>query len=102
MPVLVHAKRRVAAAIGSKRSTPTLRKRRSAPTSPRFSSRLLLNALVGWWRADPVAALIMVREGLERIRGERCDDDADVDEVNTTANWIHCPQGETHATADHF
>lgn len=40
---------------------------------------LLLNALVGWWWADPVAALVMVpiivREGLDGIRGERGQDD---------------------------
>jgi divalent metal cation (Fe/Co/Zn/Cd) transporter len=39
---------------------------------------LLLNALLGWWWADPVAALamvpIIVREGLEGIRGEHCED----------------------------
>jgi divalent metal cation (Fe/Co/Zn/Cd) transporter len=33
-----------------------------------------LNALLGWWWADPVAALLMtillVREGLEAWRGE--------------------------------
>ncbi len=40
---------------------------------------LLLNALVGWWWADPVAALIMVpiivKEGIEGLRGETCCDD---------------------------
>jgi divalent metal cation (Fe/Co/Zn/Cd) transporter len=39
---------------------------------------LLLNALVGWWWADPVAALVMVpiivKEGIEGLRGETCDD----------------------------
>lgn len=39
---------------------------------------LLLNALLGWWWADPVAALVMVpiivREGFEGLRGERCED----------------------------
>src|SRR5204863_95649 len=38
-----------------------------------------LNALLGWWWADPVAALamtpIIVKEGLEGIRGDACDDD---------------------------
>ncbi|ALA59321.1 hypothetical protein [Nitrospira moscoviensis] len=37
---------------------------------------LVLNALLGWWWADPVAALIMVpiigKEGLEALRGETC------------------------------
>jgi len=40
---------------------------------------LLLNALLGWWWADPVAALIMVpiivKEGIEGLRGETCCDD---------------------------
>ncbi|MDQ2974724.1 MAG: hypothetical protein M3R69_04825 [Acidobacteriota bacterium] len=40
---------------------------------------LLLNALLGWWWADPVAALIMMpiieNEGLEALRGETCCDD---------------------------
>jgi divalent metal cation (Fe/Co/Zn/Cd) transporter len=40
---------------------------------------LLLNALVGWWWADPIAALIMVpiiaKEGIEGLRSETCCDD---------------------------
>lgn len=39
---------------------------------------LALNVLLGWWWADPVAALIMVpiiaREGFEGLREEVCDD----------------------------
>ncbi|GAA2341736.1 hypothetical protein GCM10010170_025440 [Dactylosporangium salmoneum] len=39
---------------------------------------LLLNATVGWWWADPVAALaiaaVAVREGVEAWRGEHCED----------------------------
>ncbi len=38
-----------------------------------------LNALFGWWWADPLAALVMTpiiaREGIEGLRGEQaCDD----------------------------
>jgi divalent metal cation (Fe/Co/Zn/Cd) transporter len=37
-----------------------------------------LNALFGWWWADPVAALamvpIIVKEGIEALRGETCCD----------------------------
>ncbi len=37
---------------------------------------LILNALLGWWWADPVAALVMVpiivKEGVEALRGETC------------------------------
>jgi divalent metal cation (Fe/Co/Zn/Cd) transporter len=39
---------------------------------------LLLNALVGWSWADPVAGLVIaavaVREGVEAWRGDTCDD----------------------------
>lgn len=39
---------------------------------------LVLNALWGWWWADPLAALVMMpiiaREGLEALRGEACPD----------------------------
>jgi len=41
-------------------------------------SGLVLNAWLGWWWADPAAALVLVpliaREGIEGWRGE-CDDD---------------------------
>jgi divalent metal cation (Fe/Co/Zn/Cd) transporter len=37
---------------------------------------LLLNALWGWWWADPLAALVMIpiiaREGWQALRGESC------------------------------
>jgi divalent metal cation (Fe/Co/Zn/Cd) transporter len=40
---------------------------------------LAANAAAAWWWADPAAALLMVpwllREGLEGIRGESCEDD---------------------------
>jgi len=40
---------------------------------------LILNAILGWWWADPVAALIMVpiiaKEGVEALRGEACCDE---------------------------
>ena len=37
---------------------------------------LLANATMGWWWADPIAAVLMVpwltREGLEALRGDPC------------------------------
>ena len=80
MPLLVRAKRRVARAIGSKAleadATQTLL---CTYLSAILLGGLLLNAVVGWWWADPLAALVMVpiivKEGLEGIRGERCEDD---------------------------
>jgi divalent metal cation (Fe/Co/Zn/Cd) transporter len=39
---------------------------------------LLLNALLGWWWADPIAALAMVpvvvKEGRDALRGKACSD----------------------------
>lgn len=80
MPLLVRAKRRVAAAIGSKAlDADATQTALCTYLSVILLGGLLLNALVGWWWADPVAALVMVpiilREGLEGVRGERCEDD---------------------------
>ena len=79
MPLLVRAKRRVAAAIGSRAlDADATQTALCTYLSAILLAGLLLNATVGWWWADPVAALIMVsiivREGLEGIRGERCED----------------------------
>jgi divalent metal cation (Fe/Co/Zn/Cd) transporter len=39
---------------------------------------LALNATLGWWWADPIAALAMVpliaKEGIDALRGETCCD----------------------------
>jgi divalent metal cation (Fe/Co/Zn/Cd) transporter len=80
MPLLVRAKRRVAAAIGSKAlAADATQTALCTYLSAILLGGLLLNALIGWWWADPLAALVMVpiivKEGLEGIRGERCDDD---------------------------
>ena len=65
------------------------RSRRSACTGWRSSRHwstpsailltgLILNATVGWWWADPIAALaiaaLAVNEGREAWRGESCED----------------------------
>lgn len=80
MPLLVRAKRRVASAIGSRAmAADATQTALCTYLSAILLVGLLLNALLGWWWADPVAALVMVpiivREGLEGIRGERCEDD---------------------------
>lgn len=79
MPLLVRAKRRVANAIGSRAlAADATQTALCTYLSAILLGGLLLNALAGWWWADPVAALVMVpiiiREGLEGIRGEHCDD----------------------------
>ncbi len=80
MPILGRAKLRVASALGSR----TLRADAfetiaCAWLSATTLAGLALNALLGWWWADPVAALVLVplilREGIEGVRGESDDDD---------------------------
>ena len=79
MPLLVRAKRRVAAAIGSRAlAADATQTELCTYLSAILLGGLVLNAVAGWWWADPVAALVMVpiivREGLEGIRGERCEE----------------------------
>lgn len=79
MPLLVHGKRRVAAAIGSRAlEADAMQTALCTWLSAILLAGLLLNALLGWWWADPLAAFIMVpiiiREGVEGIRGERCEE----------------------------
>jgi divalent metal cation (Fe/Co/Zn/Cd) transporter len=77
MPSLARAKRRVAIRLNS----------RAMQADSRQSSicgylaaillcGLALNALLGWWWADPSAALamlpIIIKEGVEALRGETC------------------------------
>lgn len=79
MPMLVRGKRRVARAIGSRAlDADATQTALCTWLSAILLAGLLLNATAGWWWADPVAALIMVpiivREGLEGLRGEHCAD----------------------------
>lgn len=79
MPLLVRGKRRVAVSIGSRAlDADATQTALCTYLSAILLAGLLLNALLGWWWADPVAALVMVpiivREGFEGLRGERCDD----------------------------
>ena len=77
MPLLVRAKRKVARGI---KSSALMADSKQTELCTYLSGILLvglvLNALVGWWWADPVAALIMVpiiaKEGIEALRGETC------------------------------
>lgn len=79
MPLLARAKRGVAARLNSRALQADSRQTDiCAYLSAILLGGLLLNALLGWWWADPVAALVMVpiiaKEGVEALRGETCCD----------------------------
>ena len=79
MPLLARAKRRVAAGIGSAAMHADSRQTDFCMyLSAILLGGLLLNALAGWWWADPVAALamcpIIVKEGIDALRGKACCD----------------------------
>ena len=78
MPLLARAKRLSASNLESRAMKADSRQTDlCAYLSAILLGGLALNALLGWWWADPVAALIMVpiiaREGFEGLRGEVCD-----------------------------
>ena len=79
MPLLARAKRRVAAEIGSRALEADSRQTDICMyLSAILLAGLALNALFGWWWADPVAALVMIpiiaKEGVGALRGESCCD----------------------------
>lgn len=79
MPVLVHFKRRVARALASGALAAESRQTAiCAWLSAVVLAGLGLNAWLGWWWADAVAALLMtprlVREGVAGLRGRACGD----------------------------
>jgi divalent metal cation (Fe/Co/Zn/Cd) transporter len=79
MPILGRAKRRVAAQLNSGALRADSRQADfCAYLSAILLVGLLLHAVLGWWWADPVAALSMVpiitREGVQGLRGKGCAD----------------------------
>jgi divalent metal cation (Fe/Co/Zn/Cd) transporter len=80
MPLLWRAKRKVARAIDSGALAADAKQTELCTyLSAILLGGLVLNALLGWWWADPVAALVMVpiitKEGIEALRGETCRDE---------------------------
>lgn len=80
MPVLARAKRRVARALQSR----SLEANAAQTSICAYLSVIALagvglNAALGWWWADPMAALamipIIVKEGIEGMRGDPCCDE---------------------------
>jgi len=79
MPILSRAKKTVGYELGSPAMNADARQTDFCVyLSAVLLSGLLLNATLGWWWADPAAALIMVpiiaKEGLDGIRGKACCD----------------------------
>jgi divalent metal cation (Fe/Co/Zn/Cd) transporter len=79
MPWLSHEKRKAAGKLGSAALQADSRQSSlCAYLSVILLGGLLLNALLGWWWADAVAALcmlpIIIKEGVEALRGETCCD----------------------------
>lgn len=75
MPLLARAKLRAAAALGSRAMRADAHESVAcAYLSATTLAGLGLNAALGWWWADPAAAVLLVpriaREGLEAVRGE--------------------------------
>lgn len=77
MPMLARAKRSVAKEINSQALIADAKQTELCSyLSAILLIGLLLNALLGWWWADPVAALIMspiiISEGVKALRGKTC------------------------------
>jgi divalent metal cation (Fe/Co/Zn/Cd) transporter len=75
MPLLARAKRRIAVALGSRTLTgEATQTSLCAYLSAIVLGGLALNALLGWWWADPIAGMamipIIVKEGVEALRDE--------------------------------
>jgi divalent metal cation (Fe/Co/Zn/Cd) transporter len=79
MPLLAKAKRRVAAGIGSAAMKADSKQADFCGyLSAILLGGLVLHAALGWWWADPVAALVMApiiaMEGVDGIRGMGCEE----------------------------
>ena len=78
MPLLARAKRRVGRQLGSAATVSEAEQNQiCAYLSIALLVGLLSNALLGWWWADPAAALVIAaiaaREGIESWKGDSCD-----------------------------
>jgi divalent metal cation (Fe/Co/Zn/Cd) transporter len=77
MPLLARAKRQAAVSLGSGAMRADARQSEFCMyLSGIVLGGLLLNAILGWWWADPLAGLVMVpiigKEGLDALRGKGC------------------------------
>ncbi len=82
MPLLARAKRSVATKLNSRAMMADSKQTDiCAYLSAILLVGLLMNAVFGWWWADPVAALVMIpiiaKEGIEALQGKTCCGDSD-------------------------
>jgi len=78
MPLLASAKRKVGRALNSSATVSEAGQNQiCAYLSIALLAGLLLNAVAGWWWADPGTALVIagfaIREGRDSWRGNACD-----------------------------
>lgn len=78
MPLLARAKRNVGHKLNSSATVSEAGQNMiCAYLSIALLAGLLANALLGWWWADPIAALVIAtiaaKEGIDAWRGESCD-----------------------------
>ncbi|HYN95298.1 MAG TPA: cation transporter [Pilimelia sp.] len=109
MPLLVWAKRRTGRELGSATVVAdSMQTMLCTYLSAIVLVGLVLDATLGWWWADPVAALVIaavaVREGAEAWRGDRCDDcalpataEGRADGESTSPATCGCGPGHTDA-----
>ena len=100
MPILARVKRNVATAIGSA----ALRGDAACSITCAYMAAALLaglalNALFGWWWADPISALgivyFLIREGREAWSGDECCDDCSVQDAQPEArDHLTSPRGD--------
>ncbi len=98
MPILARAKRRVAKDLNSNAMHADSRQTDlCAYLSAILLGGLLLNATVGWWWADPVAAIVMVpiiaKEGVSALRGEGCGCESPM--VNECCDTCHVDEKQS-------
>jgi divalent metal cation (Fe/Co/Zn/Cd) transporter len=79
MPLLSRAKHKIGAALNSAAMHADAKQTEFCTyLSAILLAGLLLNAFLGWWWADPIAAIVMVpiiaREGVEGLQGKACED----------------------------
>jgi divalent metal cation (Fe/Co/Zn/Cd) transporter len=86
MPLLARAKRKVAATLNSGALHADSRQTDiCAYLSAILLGGLVLNAMFGWWWADPFAGLamapIIAHEGFQALRGESCECESECSEI---------------------